>query len=117
MVYQQTQHPEEVKVFLEWWSKNQKPLWTKGHAGQLPTRKSIAADPYFASNPNLSFIIANYVPVGKTTATSANGIFPALNEVEGEGVMMTIAQELWQGKDLKGILEKARPTLEDIVKK
>jgi multiple sugar transport system substrate-binding protein len=117
MVYQQTEHPDEVKVFLEWWSKNQKPLWTKGHAGQLPTRKSIAADPYFASNPNLSFIIQNYVPVGKTTATGASGIFPALNEVEGEGVMMTMAQELWQGKDLKGILAKAEPTLEDIVKK
>jgi multiple sugar transport system substrate-binding protein len=116
MVYQQTKHPDEVKTFLEWWSKNQKPLWTKGNSGQLPTRQSIAADPYFSDNPNRSYIIANYIPMGKTTATKATGIFPALNEVEGEGVMQTMIQEIWQGKDLNGVIDKAEARLKDIVK-
>ena len=30
MIYTQSKHPEEVKAFMLWWSKNQKPLWTKG---------------------------------------------------------------------------------------
>jgi len=116
MVYQQTEHPEEVKTFLKWWSKNQAPLWTKGQCGQIPARKSISADPYFASNAPLSYIIANYVPTGKTTATHAAGIFPALNDVEGEGVMQSFAQELWQGKDLNAILDSAESRLKSIVK-
>ncbi len=36
MVYQQTKHPDEVKTFLEWWSKNEKPLWTKGTYRSAP---------------------------------------------------------------------------------
>lgn len=116
MVYQQTQHPEQVKTFLKWWSKNQTPLWTKGKCGQIPARKSIAQDGYFTANKPLSDIIANYVPTGKTTATNAAGIFPALNDVEGEGVMQSFAQELWQGKDLNAVLDTAEGRLKSIVK-
>jgi len=115
MVYQQTQHPEEVKVFLKWWSKNQKELWTKGNSGQLPTRKSIAADPYFTESPSRAYVLENYVPIGKTTATKSNGIFPALNEVEGEGVMQTLIQEIWQGKDLAASLDTAEQRLRGIL--
>jgi multiple sugar transport system substrate-binding protein len=116
MVYQQTQHPEETKTFLKWWSKNQLPLWTKGNSGQLPTRKSIASDPYFTANTSRSYVIENYIPIGKTTATNADGIFPALNEVEGEGVMQTMTQELWQGKNVPSILDTAEARLRSIVK-
>ncbi|MBB5753146.1 ABC transporter substrate-binding protein [Prosthecomicrobium pneumaticum] len=115
MVYQQTQHPEEVKTFLKWWSKNQKELWTKGRSGQLPTRASIAADPYFTGSPSRSYVLENYVPTGKTTATQAEGIFPALNEVEGEGVMQTLVQEIWQGKDLGASLDTAEQRLRGIL--
>ena len=116
MVYEQTKHPEEVKTFLKWWSKNQTPLWTKGNTGQLPTRKSIAANDYFKQQASRGYVLENYVPIGKTTATHAAGIFPALNEVEGEGVMQTFAQELWQGKPLDQILDTADSRLKSIVK-
>src|SRR6202012_4613168 len=85
MVYQQTKHPDEVKTFLVWWSHNEKPLWTSGGSRQLPVRRSIEGDPCFSGNAELSEVIREYVPVGKTTATVAPGIFPALNDVEGEG--------------------------------
>jgi len=115
MVYEQTEHPEEVKTFLKWWSKNQLPLWTEGHCGQIPARKSISSDAYFTSNEPINYVIANYVPVGKTTATHASGIFPALNDVEGEGVMQSFAQELWQGQDLNAILDTAEGRLKSIL--
>jgi multiple sugar transport system substrate-binding protein len=54
--------------------------------------------------------------VGETTATHASGIFPALNEVEGEGVMQTMAQQLWGGQDVPSILDAAEPRLKAIVK-
>ena len=76
MVYQQTKHPEEVKTFLKWWSKNQKALWTQGTCGQLPVRKSIAADPYFSNNAALAQIISQYVPLGKTTGYGGQGHLP-----------------------------------------
>ena len=50
------------------------------------------------------------------TATNADGIFPALNEVEGEGVMQTMVQELWQGKEVGAILDAAEARLRSIVK-
>jgi multiple sugar transport system substrate-binding protein len=115
MVYEQTEHPEEVNTFLKWWSQNQLPLWTEGRCGQIPARQSIAAHEYFTSNEPLNYIIANYVPTGRTTATHASGIFPALNDVEGEGVMQSFAQELWQGQELDGILNTADSRLKSIL--
>jgi multiple sugar transport system substrate-binding protein len=116
MVYEQTKHPEETKTFLKWWSKNQLPLWTKGNSGQLPTRSSIAADDYFKKDEARAFVLEQYVPVGKTTATSAAGIFPALNDLEGEGAMQAFAQELWQGKPVGPIVDTAEARLKSILK-
>ena len=116
MVYQQTKHPDEVKTFLEWWSKNEKPLWTKGASGQLPVRKSISSDPYFVNNAALAEIIKEYIPTGKTTAYEAKGIFPALNDLEGEGAFQAFAQQLWQGKPLKEILATSETRLKSVLK-
>ncbi|MBZ9938942.1 sugar ABC transporter substrate-binding protein [Mesorhizobium sp. BR1-1-16] len=116
MVYEQTKHPDEVKTFLKWWSKNQLPLWTKGNTGQLPTRKSIAADKAIKDDVARAYVLNNYVPIGKTTATNAAGIFPALNDVEGEGAMQSFAQELWQGKPVGPIVDTAETRLKSILK-
>ena len=115
MVYKQTRHPDEVKVFLKWWSQNEKPLWTAGGTRQLPVRKSFESDPYFTNSAELSEIIRDYVPVGKTTATAAAGIFPALNDVEGEGAFQTMTQQLWQGKPLAEITATAKARLSQLV--
>ena len=115
MLYRQTKNPAETKLFLKWWSVNAKPLWTEGKANPMPARKSIAADPYFTGNPVRSYIIANYIPISKTTGTHAPGIFPKLNELEGEGVMQTLIQDILQGKDLDGAIGRARTRLRDIM--
>jgi multiple sugar transport system substrate-binding protein len=115
MLYKQSKHPAETKVFLEWWSEHEKDLWTKGHVTQLPVRKSFVADPYFQSNAETKFILQNYVPVGKTTATQATEIFPKLNEVEGEGVMQTLMQNILQGKDVNASVQEASRRLQSIM--
>lgn len=115
MLYEQDEHPEETKTFVTWWLENLLPLWTEGHLTQLPVRQSLAADPYFTDNPNLSFIIENWVPVAKTTVHPAPGIFPALNEIEGEDVMQTLVQDLLQGRDVQESMQKAQDRMESIL--
>ena len=115
MAYQQTRHPAQVMTFIDWWSQHEKPLWTAGHTRSLPVRKSIAADPYFTNNAELSTVIAEYVPIGKTIAAASPGVFPALNDVEGEGTFQTLVQQLWQGKPVKEIMQAANAHLLTIV--
>src|SRR5215469_753033 len=115
MLYKQGKHPDEAKIFLEWWSEHEKDLWTKGHVTQLPVRKSFAADPYFQNNAETKFILDNYVPVGKTTAALSTEIFPKLNEIEGEGVMQTFMQNLLQGKDVNASVKQASDRVKSIM--
>ena len=115
MLYKQGKHPAEAKEFLKWWSEHEKDLWTKGHVTQLPVRKSFTADPYFQGDAETKFILENYVPVGKSTATHATEIFPKLNDVEGEGVMQTLMQNLLQGKDVDGSVKAASERLKSIL--
>jgi multiple sugar transport system substrate-binding protein len=55
------------------------------------------------------------VPVGKGTGALAEGIFPVLNEVEGEGVLQTLAQDLLQGMGVQEAMQKADERLKTIV--
>jgi multiple sugar transport system substrate-binding protein len=116
MVYKQTEHPEEAKTFLKWWSENNEPLWTEGHAGQLPARQSFAENEYFQNDSFLKQILEEYVPIGLTTGNKYPSAFPALNEIEGEGVMQTLIQELVMGKDPIEAMRKAEETVEEIIK-
>jgi multiple sugar transport system substrate-binding protein len=73
----------------------------------LPVRKSFIVDAYFQENPETKSIIDNYLPLGKTTATHAAQIFPKLNEIEGEGVMQTLIQNLLEGKEVDASVKEA----------
>jgi multiple sugar transport system substrate-binding protein len=115
MLYKQGKHPAETKIFLGWWSEHEKDLWTKGHVTQLPTRKSFVADPYFQGNAEVKSIIDNYLPVAKTTAANATGIFPKLNDVEGEGALQSLSQSLLQGNDVNTSIKKAADRLKSIM--
>jgi multiple sugar transport system substrate-binding protein len=116
MIYQQTKYPEETKTFLKWWSQNQKPLWTEGHVRSLPARLSFASDPFFKQSETRRIAIEDYVPIGKTTGAASPSIFPKLNAVEGGGVLMSLVQEILQGKDVAGAMEHADDKLKAILK-
>jgi multiple sugar transport system substrate-binding protein len=117
MVYSQTEHPEETKTFLKWWAQNQKPLWIQGGiTGNLPARSSFLEDPHFQANVLLSAIIENNLPIGQHVGAKYSSFFPELNEVEGEGFMQTLVQDLLQGKDVMESVEKAKETFDDITR-
>jgi multiple sugar transport system substrate-binding protein len=115
MLYEQSEFKDQAMEFLAWRLDNLLPLWTEGHVTQIPVRQSIADDEYFADKENIRFIIENWVPVGKSTGAQAEGIFPVLNEVEGEGVLQTLAQDLLQGQPVQDAMQKANERLVAIV--
>jgi multiple sugar transport system substrate-binding protein len=116
MIYQQTRHPAEAGRFLAWWSANAKPLWTQGRCQQIPVRASIAADPHFQANPITRGVMESYVPIGKTLATRAVGTFPKLHEIDGDGTLVTLAQQVFQGRELGPALATAERRLREVVR-
>lgn len=115
MVYNQTEHPKETMEFLAWWSDNALTLWTDGHSGNLPARKSIASNPYFQDNANVKYIMDTYLPIAKTMAATVGGTFPALNEIDGDGFLMSLMQAIWQGQPIDGPAATAQAHLEEIL--
>ncbi|WP_163580787.1 ABC transporter substrate-binding protein [Gracilibacillus saliphilus] len=115
MLYKQTEHPEEAKTFLKWWSENQLPLWTEGNSNQLPARVSFSEEPYFQEDQDYKFVYDEYIPNAFTTSTYFNGSFPELNEIEGDGVLQSLAQQILSGKDVMSAMEEAEGGLQDIM--
>lgn len=115
MMYEQTEHPEEAEIFLKWWSENSLALWTEGNCRQIPARQSfveaaVAGDEYYGQ------IVETYLPIGKTTGTAyEGGIFPELSEIEGEGVMQTLTQQLFQGVEPGKAVAQADARLHEIM--
>jgi len=116
MAYKQTKNPAAAMTFIQWWSQNELPLFTQGHATVIPVRKSFVDTAYFQTNPFASTIIKQYVPIGTTTATHDSSLFPALNAVEGQGFLMTMAQQIVLGQDPKAIVSRAQASFSETLK-
>ena len=114
MIYKQTKHPEEAKIFLQWWIDNIKPLFTEGKSSQLPARKSFTNDPYFQKNPILNEVINKWMPVGQSLKAKSPGAFPALNTIEGDGSMVILIQSILSGDDPKKAMLKAEKEISKI---
>src|SRR5215469_11776072 len=69
----------------------------------------------FPGHPETKFILDNYLPVGKTTATHATEIFPKLNDVEGEGALQSLSQSILQGKDVGSSAKAAAGRLKSVL--
>ena len=70
----------------------------------------------FQRDPFMKAIVKQYVPIGKTTATHDPSLFPALNAVEGQGFLQTMAQQIILGQDPSAIVSRAAATLSDTLK-
>jgi multiple sugar transport system substrate-binding protein len=116
MLYKDSKHPEEAKIFLKWWSQNNKDLFVKGKVGQFPVRKSFLSDPSVASDADKKMIIEQWLPIAKTTASRNSSIFPELAQVEDQGVMQAAVQKLMLKKDPKDILSEAQKIIEGFFK-
>jgi multiple sugar transport system substrate-binding protein len=116
MCYKSTKHPAETKTFLKWWSKNVKELWTVGHCGVLPARKSIGADAYFQDDEFAKPILNDWVPLGQRLGAKVGGTFPLLGRIDGSDFLSVLASDILQGADVKASLQKAADALETLKK-
>ncbi len=115
MIYKQSKHPEEAMTFLRWWSDHQLVLWSEGKAGGIPARASFQKDPFFVENEQVKFVIENYLPIAKPMSASKGGTFPQLNEVDGDGFLMSLVQKIWQGQPAQEAVQAAQDHLQEIM--
>lgn len=116
MIFNSTKHPDEAKAFLKWWTLNNKPLWTEGHVQTLPVLKSLVDDPgVVKNNANAVNIIQNWLPAGLPIGTHSQTLFPQLNTIEGDGTLITLIQDLEQGKSAADSLKKADDAFKKVV--
>jgi multiple sugar transport system substrate-binding protein len=80
-----------------------------------PARR-IASDPYFQNNPNTRAVMEQYVPVGTTLAARAVGTFPKLHELDGDGTLVTLAQQVFQGRELEPAMAAAERQLREMLR-
>jgi multiple sugar transport system substrate-binding protein len=115
MIFSNTKHPEEAKVFLKWWVENNLELWTEGHQTQVPTLISFQQNPYFQNDPFAKVVAEEWAPYAKNISANFGSTFPQLNEIEGEGVLFTMIQEILQGKEVQGVLQKVEDRFSEIL--
>lgn len=96
MAFKQSKHPKEAMAFIDWWSKNNIILFTKGHVSALPTRFSFLKDSYFSSNwlwKEASDKILPYAVAG--------GVYPLTSEYPAYG---SLNGERTAGKALQSVM-------------
>jgi multiple sugar transport system substrate-binding protein len=107
MAYTQSDHPEEGKAFIKWWSENNLPLWTEGHAGPFPARLSYTKDPYFSDQWLSREIAEKVMSTSVSPVWPAEVLYPEFAQIEGENYVGMTLQEIYAGnRDYEGIQKK-----------
>lgn len=99
MIYDDTEYPEAAKTFLKWWVENNLELWTEGHQTQVPTVVEFQNDPYFQEDRFAQAVSESWAPEVQDISAHYPERFAELNEIEGEGVLFDMAQDLIRGED------------------
>jgi len=111
LVFSKSANSAGGKAWLQWLVLNNGPLFWQGLARQAPTRKSDAANPYFANDVSRT-IVQDWIPVGKTMASLDNELFPQLATLEGGTILPTLLNSVLQGDDPKQSLQTAQTAIE-----
>jgi multiple sugar transport system substrate-binding protein len=117
MMYTDTPSPEQSEAFLAYYLDNMRVYWRESVITALPVRRSIIEMPEFQANTNSAKIAAEWVPVGKTQATLATTLFPALNAIDGGQALARFAQQVVRGEeDPRSILEDLQRRMQVVVR-
>lgn len=98
MAFKQTKHPEEARIFLEWWVLNCQPLYFEGELNSMPARLSTLNNEFYA-NKKIPQEIKNVVLANSTTPVYPSPfLYLAFNQIEGEEMPGNAIQEVLTGK-------------------
>lgn len=62
ILYSDSQHQEEAKTFIKWWSDNSISLWSEGNMGAFPARTSLMEDEFFQNDRLRKEIVDKVMP-------------------------------------------------------
>lgn len=120
MVYKNTEHPEEAKEFVKWWSENNLELWTgKAKCGSPAARLSFLNDPSYVNgqNPLISQMIEKWIPEMKSTMYPAASANLVQNTIDAEKWWRDISQATLIGeKTNEEILQEKQDAAEAAIK-
>jgi multiple sugar transport system substrate-binding protein len=93
----QTDHPDETKAWLKWWSENNILMWTEGGCSNLPIRKSYQLNPAIQSDRFLKETV-ECISYGVVTNTyKVPGMYLEFGQIEGEGIPGNALREVMEG--------------------
>lgn len=98
MAYQQTEHPEEAKIFLEWWIRNCGPLYFDGELHSMPARMSLLENEFYADKKIPTEIREKVMTNATTPVYPANFLYLAFSQIEGENVPSATIQAVLTGE-------------------
>lgn len=84
MAYQQTEHPDEAKMFIRWWLENSDTLWTEGGMGAFPALRTKYTLDVFTQDKFKAALIEKVLPVSVPLNYPSENAFPAMNSIQGE---------------------------------
>lgn len=112
--FAQTKYPEETKEFIEWFVKNNLGIFTEGHGGLLPLRKSFFDDPFFKSDWEISEY-SRYTDYYEDITWPAPFSPAAADRILMENIIGQPEEALLMGStDPQGDLKKAQESLNKI---
>lgn len=117
MVYSSTEHPEEAKEFIKWWSENNLSLWTgDAECGSPPARLSFLNDEEYQKVPFVPEMVETWVPIMKSTMYPAKSANLAQNTVDAERWWRDVSQAVLLGeKSNEEILQEKQSAAEALI--
>ncbi len=97
MSFAQTKHPEEAKVFLEWWVKNCQPLYFDGSLNSMPALKSTLQNSFYADKKIAKEIRDVVLQKATTPVSPAPALYLAFSQIEGETMPNAPVQAILTG--------------------
>jgi multiple sugar transport system substrate-binding protein len=111
--FKQTDHPEETKDWLKWWSENNILMWTEQSVGSLPMRKSYQQHPVLQENRFMKeaiTILSSYDC--QTNTYPVPYMYVEFAQIEGEGIPGDPLREVMGGAtNYAAIARKYQDTL------
>jgi len=120
MAYSTTEHPEEAKAFLKWWSENNLELWTGlAKCGSPPARLSFLNDPSYTGmeqNPLIVQMYEKWIPEIKSTMYPGKSANLVQNTIDAEKWWTDMSQAVLVGeKTADQMLEEKQNMAEEAI--